>query len=208
MNLIAFLTNQRGWRIWSVVCKWILESIYNVSVGKHFYCEGVPRLRLRGAPINISIGDDVKILGPIDLRTREAGAIRIGNNVTVERECRFVSARDGIINIGNDTVIGAYAIWNGGADIAIGEKCLFGVRSSINSNDHKVGRQVPIRDQGFVHAAITIEEDCWFGANVSINKGCLIKKGSVVAANAVVTKDTDQYSINAGVPASKIGERS
>jgi acetyltransferase-like isoleucine patch superfamily enzyme len=40
-----------------------------------------------------------------------------------------------------------------------------------------------------------------------VNKGVTIKKGSIIGANAVVTKDTDLYSINVGVPSKKISER-
>jgi acetyltransferase-like isoleucine patch superfamily enzyme len=81
------------------------------------------------------------------------------------------------------------------------------VRTSINANDHLMSRKLSIRDQGFVHAPVIIEDDCWFGTNVSVHKGVNIKKGSIIGANAVVTKDTDPYSINVGIPAKKIGER-
>ena len=40
-----------------------------------------------------------------------------------------------------------------------------------------------------------------------INKGVIVRQGSVVGANAVVTKNTEPYSINVGVPAKKITER-
>ena len=64
-----------------------------------------------------------------------------------------------------------------------------------------------IRDQGFIYADVIIEDDVWLGANVCVNKGVIIRKGSVVGANAVVTKDTDPYSINVGIPSKKISER-
>lgn len=52
-----------------------------------------------------------------------------------------------------------------------------------------------------------IEDDCWTGANVAINKGVHLGKGSIVGANAVVTRDTEPYSINVGVPARAVGFR-
>lgn len=64
-----------------------------------------------------------------------------------------------------------------------------------------------IREQGFIHLPVIIDDDCLIGTNVAINKGVHIAKGSVVGANAVVTKDTEEFSINVGVPAKKIGER-
>jgi acetyltransferase-like isoleucine patch superfamily enzyme len=118
-----------------------------------------------------------------------------------------VAARDGDIVIGAETAIGANAVFNGGGDIRIGKKCIFAVRTSINANDHKSARDEFIRDQGFIHAPVIIEDDCWIGTNVAINKGVTIRKGSIVGANAVVSKDTEPYSINVGIPARKISER-
>ena len=37
--------------------------------------------------------------------------------------------------------------------------------------------------------------------------GVKVRKGTVVAAGAVVTRDTEPYSIVGGIPAVKIGER-
>ncbi len=37
--------------------------------------------------------------------------------------------------------------------------------------------------------------------------GVTLAKGTVIGANAVVTKDTEEYAIFAGVPARKIGDR-
>ena len=47
----------------------------------------------------------------------------------------------------------------------------------------------------------------WIGAGATILKGVDIGEGAVVAAGAVVTKNVAPYSIVAGVPAKKIGER-
>jgi len=52
-----------------------------------------------------------------------------------------------------------------------------------------------------------IEDQCWLAANVVVTKGTRIRQGSVIAANAVVTIDTEPFSINGGVPARKISER-
>ena len=49
-----------------------------------------------------------------------------------------------------------------------------------------------------------IEEDVWFGANVTILKGVTIGRSSIIAAGAVVTKDVPPYSIVGGVPAKVI----
>ena len=51
---------------------------------------------------------------------------------------------------------------------------------------------------------ITVEDDVWIGANVVIMPGVTLKKGCVIGAGAVVLKDTEPFSIYAGVPAKKI----
>ena len=52
-----------------------------------------------------------------------------------------------------------------------------------------------------------IGNDVWIGAGCCILAGVNIEDGAVIGAGSVVTKDVDGYSIYAGVPARKIGER-
>lgn len=206
-NFLALITNKKYWKFHSRIIKIIL-TLYGIRVGKNFYIEGVPKLKIRGKAENINIGNNVSILGNIDMRNRENGKIIFKDKVTIENDCRFVSAREGTIEIGEGSIVTAFAILNGGGNIIIGEKCIIGPRCSINANEHIFRRQVPIRDSGFINRSITIEDDCWLAANVSVNKGVLLRKGTIVASGAVVTKSTEEYSIYGGIPAKKIGERS
>ena len=43
--------------------------------------------------------------------------------------------------------------------------------------------------------------------NAIILQGVTLKKGTIIAAGAVVVKDTEEYGVYAGVPAKKIKER-
>jgi len=206
-SFLALIFGRRYWRLHSVLIRWILK-LYGIQVGHSFYIEGVPKLKIRGKSNNIIIEDNVSVLGDIDLRNRENGKIIFRKNVTIENCCRFVAARDGVLEIGEGSIVTAFVIMNGGADLIIGKQCIIGPRSSINANDHCFSSSKPIREQGFVHHPVIIEDDCWLAANVAICKGVRLKKGSVVGANAVVTSDTEPYSINVGVPSKKIAERS
>jgi acetyltransferase-like isoleucine patch superfamily enzyme len=53
----------------------------------------------------------------------------------------------------------------------------------------------------------TIGNDVWIGANVVVLRGVTIGDGSIIAANAVVTKDIPPYSIAGGMPAKVIRPR-
>lgn len=52
-----------------------------------------------------------------------------------------------------------------------------------------------------------IEDDCWIGARVIMTPGRIIRKGTIVATGAVVTKDFEAYSIIGGNPAKLIRTR-
>ncbi|WP_235868898.1 CatB-related O-acetyltransferase [Vibrio superstes] len=52
-----------------------------------------------------------------------------------------------------------------------------------------------------------IGNDVWIGANVLLKPGVNIGDGAVVAANSVVVKDVESYSIVGGIPAKKIKMR-
>lgn len=54
---------------------------------------------------------------------------------------------------------------------------------------------------------VEIENDVWICDGASILAGVTIGNGSVIAANALVTKDVPPYSIVAGIPAKVIGKR-
>ena len=52
-----------------------------------------------------------------------------------------------------------------------------------------------------------VERDVWIGFGAVVMAGVTIGRGSVVAANAVVTRDVEPYTIVGGVPAKPIGKR-
>jgi len=167
----------------------------------------IPFIKIKGNPKNIIIGK-VNILGKIDLRNRENGRIIIEDNCKIEDGCKFVSAREGVIKIGKGTIVTMGAIINGGGSVLIGENCILGPRIIINANEHVFKKGELIKNQGFIHKDIIIGDDCWFGGNVVVNKGVNIKNGSVVGALSLINQDTEENSINVGIPARKIAIRS
>ncbi len=184
----------------------IYLKILGVKISFNAQINSFPYLKIKGLSKNIIIGK-VKILGKIDLRNRENGKIIFEDNCKIESDCRFVSARDGTIQIGKGTTVTMGAILNGGGNIIVGSDCILGPRIMINANEHVFKKDKLIKDQGFIHKDVIIEEDCWFGANVVINKGSLVKKGSVVGALSLINSKTEENSINVGIPTKKIGER-
>jgi len=76
-----------------------------------------------------------------------------------------------------------------------------GIRRNVRNRD------ALIVDQGFSHRGLKIGNDVLIGANAVVIDGCDIGEGAVVGAGSVVAKPVAPYTIVAGIPAEKIGER-
>lgn len=96
----------------------------------------------------------------------------------------------------------------GRGGIKIGDYVLIGPNVIITSSQHRYDiKGTPILFQGHEKKEIVIGNDVWIGANAVILPGVTIGEGTIIGAGAVVTSDTEPYSIVGGVPARKIGER-
>jgi acetyltransferase-like isoleucine patch superfamily enzyme len=92
--------------------------------------------------------------------------------------------------------------------ILMGDFVLIGTNVTISSGFHPVEGKIPeIFLRPVIPKPIIIEDDVWIGANVVIMPGVILKKGTVVGAGSVVTKDTEEYSVVIGSPARKIRNR-
>ena len=66
---------------------------------------------------------------------------------------------------------------------------------------------IPIKDQGITGCDTIIENNVWIGAKATILAGKTIKKGSIIAANCVVSKDVEEHTIVGGIPNKVLKER-
>lgn len=120
------------------------------------------------------------------------------------------------VDYGIHTSIGEYSFVNtdvvllDAAPIRIGDRVLIGPRVGIYTSQHPLDPEQ--RKQGLEYAEpITIEDDVWIGAGVTILSGVTIGRGSVVAAGSVVVHSVPEKSLIAGNPAQiirMIGEKS
>jgi acetyltransferase-like isoleucine patch superfamily enzyme len=96
----------------------------------------------------------------------------------------------------------------GRGGVRLGDYVLIGPNVIIVSSQHRYDiAGVPILFQGHEKKPVVIGTDVWIGANAVILPGVTVGDGTIIGAGAVVTSDTEPYSIVGGVPARKIGER-
>jgi acetyltransferase-like isoleucine patch superfamily enzyme len=104
--------------------------------------------------------------------------------------------------------VGSNSCWHRGCfidalgGVSIGENVIIGPNVVIHSANHRFNDlDTPIMRQGHDCAAVTIEDDCWIGANVVILPGVHVGRGCVVGAGSVVTKSLPAFSVVVGNPA-------
>jgi acetyltransferase-like isoleucine patch superfamily enzyme len=107
------------------------------------------------------------------------------------------------VQIGKDTIIGSNIFLDGRDKLKIGNHVDIASEVMIYNSEHDIHSE----DFAPITAPVIIEDYCFIGPRAIILPGVTIKKGAVVAAGAVVTKDVEEFTVVGGVPASKIGER-
>lgn len=124
--------------------------------------------------IGCKVSDDFRVFPPF---TTDFGKnIHLGNNVFINSGCRFQD--QGGIYIGDNVLIGHNV-----------------VLATLNHEEN------PLKRGNLIPSPIRIGNDVWVGSNATILPGVTIGNGAIIAAGAVVTKDVNENSVVAGVPA-------
>lgn len=157
-------------------------------------------------PSAISLSKNVWIWNNVTLFAY--GRIYMGDNCIIRDNVMIWSGKDGI-KIGDNVSISAGSFLSGtGGKIEIGNNVMLADSVKLYTMGHGYSsKKIPMRDQPGTVGDITIGDDVWIGANVVVLPNVRIKKGSIIGANAVVTKDVEEYSIVGGVPAKLIRHR-
>lgn len=97
--------------------------------------------------------------------------------------------------IGNNSGIGANSVIGRGT--VIGDNVMMGPECYIYTRNHAFSRtDIPMRGQGMKDfEPVTIGNDVWIGARVTILPGVKIGNGCIIGAGSVVTKDLPDYAI-------------
>ena len=127
--------------------------------------------------------------------------VRIGSNT--------ILWGTGTIVIGDNSHIGEnswiYSNCNGG--VTIGDDVNVAANLYLIDSNHKFEKGQLIREQDLESEHISIGNDVWIGANVTIIKGARIGNGCVIGAASLVNKSFPDNSIIGGVPAKVLKTR-
>jgi maltose O-acetyltransferase len=130
--------------------------------------------------------------------------------IQIGKDCRIM--RNIYVGNGNNISIGSYTRINENVrldNVIIGEHVMIARESIILGKLHGFEDiEIPMNLQKKVVIESTIIEDnVWIGARVIIMPGKRIRKGCIIGAGAVLTKDTEENGVYVGVPAKLIKYR-
>lgn len=127
--------------------------------------------------------------------------VKIGRGSTIHLGARFYQPKN--VSIGKGTIIGDHATLDGRAKLTIGDHVDIASEVMIFNGQHDIHSQ----DFHPLESPVIIGDYVFIGPRAIILPGVTIGRGAVVAAGAIVTKDINELTIVAGVPAQPIGQR-
>lgn len=152
-------------------------------------------------------GENTWISNPLNIRGAEC--ITVGNGVIMNDGIMLTAwphlGNPNII-IGDNCSFGAFNHITCTNKIIIGNNVLTGKWVTITDNSHgetdRMTLDIPPAQRPHTSKGpIIIEDNVWICEKATILPGVTIGKGSVIAANAVVTRDVPPYCVVAGIPA-------
>jgi acetyltransferase-like isoleucine patch superfamily enzyme len=173
----------------------------------------------------VRIRNNVKVLGCLPhFKIPKNGRVIIGNNAVINSDfkntntaltyrCKFVTGYDGLITIGNNTMLNGVCVVSYD-EVEIGNDCQIASSTMISDTDfHPVdpeirrkqvhGEQFPFSSVG--KKKIKIGNNVWIGWNCTILKGVQLGDDCIVAAGSIVLAgDYPAGSLLAGNPAKVI----
>lgn len=122
---------------------------------------------------------------------------------------RFRVSHDVVLNrlellrVGRNVYFATGCVVAGGGDVSVGDNVIFGPNVVIAAANHKFDGKSFVN--GYDFGKVTVESNCWIGANSCLVMGTHIPLSCVVGAGSVCNKVFDRHlSLYAGVPARHI----
>ncbi len=152
---------------------------------------------------------------PIEIRGLKN--IKFGDHMVTGRYCRFEAIpgqgrlTSTVLSFGRNVQVNDLVHIVANESVAIGNDVLIASKVFISDCSHggfaggdDMAPSVPPANRPLVSAPVVIEDRVWLGDGVVVLPGVRIGAGSIVGANAVVTKNIPENCVAAGVPAKVI----
>ena len=143
----------------------------------------------------------------LQIQVGRRGRLRFGRFVWIGDGTK-IRCHEGVVEIGDKTVIGQECTISAFQRVRIGEQCVIADRAMFIDFDHgAVEVERPIRQQGIYKRDVEVGSNVWIGYGACILRGVRVGDNSIVGTSAVVTKDVPANAVVGGVPARVIRMR-
>lgn len=158
---------------------------WSISLALNWLPDIGPITRVRGLAISpILPGKPKKLSLGRDVTLLSIDRLKLGDNIYIAKGS-WLNAVGGL-ELEDEVVLAPYVV--------------------MSSNNHGF-KDGSVQRGGAHPAPIKINFGTWIAAHSVVTAGVTVGKGNLIAANSVVTKDTEDNVIVAGVPAKKIKNR-
>lgn len=155
---------------------------------------------------NITIHPGSRIAWSATIDVSGGGSVIIGAGCDIG-EGAILDTHGGTIEIGEGCSLNPYAVLYGHGGLRIGSGVRIAAHATLIPANHGIARHSPIAGQALTKRGIVVGDDVWIGAGARVLDDVTLAVGSVIGAGAVVTRSTEPYSINVGIPARMTGTR-
>src|SRR5262245_26520938 len=182
-------------------------------------------------PERIEVGDNVRFMRGFFMQDGP-GVTRIGSNVCFYPNCFIQGSADqfivgdnvdffpntytstggkgSFIEVGHHSHFAPGCVLYGWGGLKIGPYCNIAAHCVFATigHDQVMRGGKPMALVAAVPGPITLVEDVWLCANVTITANTTIAKGCIIGANAVVASGTEPNGLYVGIPARRLRDRS
>lgn len=156
------------------------------SCGKNVIIGKTARIRY---PELVEIGDNVII----DDFTYISTQLKIDDYVHISSGCRLIGGQKSCVQFGKFSTLSPNVVLAAGSD------------------DYHSGIATPLVPEEYkgncIHGTIKLGNHCIVGSNSVVLPNVTMQDGSVLGALSLLKKDTEEWTVNLGVPANKHGFR-
>jgi acetyltransferase-like isoleucine patch superfamily enzyme len=137
----------------------------------------------------------------LEIEIAPKGRVDFGGFVWIGDRTK-IRCHEGLVEIGQKTVLGQECTITAYQHIRIGEQCVIADRAMFIDFDHGVVEvERPIREQGIYKRDVEVGSNVWIGYGACILRGVRVGDNAVIGTNSVVTRDVPANAVVGGIPA-------
>lgn len=177
------------------------KVLYNQAFGTRFkYFGKGTTLEIAG---QVRIGKNVYIGDQVSLIVEQGATLTIADNSFIGESC-YIKCFGGKVEIGQDVSINSKSFINGCGGVSIGDNTRIGTQSIIIASNHKFGEPDLLVKDAITKQGVSLGENIWLGARVTVLDGVVIPNDSVIGACSLVSKPLPESGVYVGIPVKKI----